>query len=236
VWGVGVDIGKHTDHSAIMVVELVPRIIDPNLNNPRVDDEHFMRRPVKRIHEYIVRYMERLDIGTDYVVLRDKVAEICGWKELLGESRLVVDVGNAGDALWEDWERMRLRPVGIRIKPAGEATSSPSGYNVAKVDLVGILMRVFSSKRIRFASFDEKKHPESARLKKVMIKELTDFRMKHTPRGNATYEARSGEHDDMTMALAVVLWYMEKAFAPLLGNEGVIDERDTKPEYDPLWS
>lgn len=233
MWIVGVDIGQHRDATAIIGVEYAPRIIDPNLKDPRAQDAHFMRRPLKTINEYTVRLMERPDIGTDYATVIERVRQIMQSPQLLHEARLVVDLGNVGDALWEEWNRMRLSPIGIRFTSGKEVARSTQGYNVPKQDLVGRLMLVFSSRRIRFASFDAERHPEQMRLKRRMIKELSEFQLKHTPRGNPVYEAASGGYDDMVMALSMAVWFCERTYPA-----GIADERLVEPErkpYDPLW-
>lgn len=234
MWAVGVDIGKHMDPSAIIGVELVPEMIDPNLGDPRAQDAHYMRKPVKLINRYHVRYMERPDLGTDYGTLLSKVNAIMNTPELRGESRLIVDIGNVGDALWEEWNRQGLAPIGIRFTAGDRETVSPQGYNVPKIDMITRMMLVFARKRILFGSFDPERYPEYERLKRVIARELQNLRASYTARGHVQIEAPSGEHDDMVMALAMVLWWFERTYTPSRTEEGYVDER-SHDTYDPLY-
>jgi len=39
-----------------------------------------------------------------------------------------------------------------------------------------------------------------------LVRELSDFRVKLTARGRATYAARLGGHDDLVVAVALAVW------------------------------
>jgi hypothetical protein len=41
---------------------------------------------------------------------------------------------------------------------------------------------------------------------KVLVRELQDFRVEYTATGNLTFNARSGRHDDLVLALAIACW------------------------------
>ena len=40
----------------------------------------------------------------------------------------------------------------------------------------------------------------------TLIRELQDFRMEFTAAGHMTFNARSGKHDDLVLALAIAVW------------------------------
>jgi hypothetical protein len=40
----------------------------------------------------------------------------------------------------------------------------------------------------------------------TLVRELQDFRMEFTAAGHLTFNARSGKHDDLVLALAIAVW------------------------------
>src|SRR5215470_1982068 len=40
----------------------------------------------------------------------------------------------------------------------------------------------------------------------TLVRELQDFRVEFTPAGHLTFNARSGKHDDLVLALAIAVW------------------------------
>lgn len=249
--GVGVDIGKHVDHCAIMGVNLRPRVYDPNLPDPPAMDAGYLKRPRKIIHEYQVTLMERPPLGTKYQLVEDRVVDIMKMPAFLDESRLLVDLGEVGDVVYENWrDRHFLNPIGIRIVGGNSVNRSEEGFNVGKARLLSPLMNVFSTRRIRFAKAnpyaegltDRQRliRREYDRLKRVIMKELQDITLEFTKKGNMTLEARGSDHDDMVLALAMVVWYFEHIYRQLF-DEGEYDNpaeprrRARDDSWNPLW-
>jgi hypothetical protein len=48
----------------------------------------------------------------------------------------------------------------------------------------------------------QKELPEA----ETLVRELQDFRVEFTPVGHLTFNARSGKHDDLVLALAIAVW------------------------------
>jgi hypothetical protein len=40
----------------------------------------------------------------------------------------------------------------------------------------------------------------------TLVRELQDFRIEFTAAGHLTFNARSGKHDDLVLALAIAVW------------------------------
>jgi hypothetical protein len=40
----------------------------------------------------------------------------------------------------------------------------------------------------------------------TLVRELQDFQVEHTAAGHLTFNARSGKHDDLVLALAIAVW------------------------------
>jgi hypothetical protein len=257
MFGLGVDIGKHADPCAIIGVQLRPRIVDPNLPDAPAMDAGYMRRPSKLIYEYQVNLMERPDLGTNYSKVELRIVDIMKTPAYLDETRLIVDLGEVGDAIFERWRDVhQLDPLGIRFTSGNTVTRTEQGYNVPKTQLIAPLMNVFASRRIRFARMNEEdiRRPgadgmppteiqvairrEYVRLKKIIQKELQGISMDFTKKGNMTIgdRQRGDGHFDMVMALSMPVWYFEHIYKQHFAEGQVTDKKQQEHRnWNPLW-
>jgi hypothetical protein len=67
---------------------------------------------------------------------------------------------------------------------------------------VSIVQTTLQSHRLRFA--------EGLSDVSVLTQELLNFQYKLTIQAHDTYNAREGQHDDMVLSLAMVVWYAEQ--------------------------
>ena len=51
----------------------------------------------------------------------------------------------------------------------------------------------------------------------MLVCELQDFRVEFTPAGQLTFNARSGRHDDLVLALAIAVWLAVGGGSPAHG-------------------
>ena len=79
--------------------------------------------------------------------------------------------------------------------------TGPMGYKVAKTHLVGALLVALETERLKFAP--------GLKLVPALEAELRDFRVKITAAANQTYGAKSGQHDDLVIAVALAVWVAE---------------------------
>ena len=174
----------------------------------------------EKIHNiYHVRHIERFKLGTHYTSIIDRMKTLYTTPVLSG-STLGVDQTGVGrpivEMLFAQDTDARIIPITITAGTA--ATKRDDGWHVPKKDLVASLQVVFQSGRLKIAG--------SLPLASVLTKELSTFRVKITKAANETFEAwRDGDHDDLVLALAMVVWIGERLFvgdwdpAPTPGTE-----------------
>jgi hypothetical protein len=186
---VGLDLGQRRDHSAIVVVE---------------------RREVRAFHDsgpdaQLVRYVERVPLGTSYPGVVERVRGIVRHPELFGQCLLAVDGTGVGAPVVE---MLRAAQLGCEIQAVtitgGDREYSYSagggaGWNVPKQDLMAGVQIALEKGELRIAR----------RLKEVgsLVRELMDVRATPGGRGRMRMGADGyGEHDDLVIALALACW------------------------------
>ena len=71
-------------------------------------------------------------------------------------------------------------------------------HGVPKLDLVSRLQALLHEGRLKI-------HKDLAEAD-TLVRELQDFRCEFTAAGHLTFNARSGKHDDLVLALAIAVW------------------------------
>jgi hypothetical protein len=107
--------------------------------------------------------------------------------------------------------------VRVSITAGVDATKldRPRCWSVSKALLISGVDAHLHSGELRFAAEVTEAH--------VLAEELKDFRRHLTSSGRATYQARTGKHDDLVLAVAIaLLWAVERRrhqvhTGPLLG-------------------
>jgi hypothetical protein len=154
-----------------------------------------------------IRWIERVPLGTDYPFVTDKIAKIAEAAQANGYSRttIVLDATGVGRPVVD----MLKRRTGIALRAVtitgGERASSdgPYDWSVPKIDLVTSLEVVLQTRRVECV-------PDCP-LQQDLAAELSTFDFAISERGHASFEARSGSHDDLVLALALAVYWGEKA-------------------------
>jgi hypothetical protein len=150
---------------------------------------------------YAVRYLQRFPLGTSYPAIVTGVQEILT-RPPLNQSMvfLAVDRTGVGAAICD-----LLRPVfpglaAITITGGEQASFGPTGFNVPKRELAGILQCELQGRRLLVAQG----LPETQQLKH----ELQNFKVKiNVATGNESFEAwREKDKDDLVLSIAISLW------------------------------
>lgn len=185
----GCDIGQVSDPTAIVVAE----------EQDRADGTHFL-----------IRHLERLPLGTSYPSVCDRIVEI--QNSLEAKSRihaahsddnqgfrleLYVDSTGVGLAVSDELRHRGLRPVSCFFV-SGDRRSERSGdtVSVGKGWMVGRLQVLLQSGRIHLPDSAEAGHA---------IRELQDYEISVSDSGHASFNARSGRHDDLVIALGLAV-------------------------------
>ena len=199
---VGLDIGQSQDPTALTVVEDVGG--DPT--------------------RYHLRHVERFELGTSYVEVAERVADLMSRDALTAcetekkrtgqytveQSRkeipptLVVDATGVGRPVVEMLRDEGLHPKSIWITGGDSVNRDGSEYRVPKRELASTVQALLQAERLKFA--------QNLPLRDVLIDELQKFRAKiNLDTGEASFEHwRERDTDDVVLALACALWHAER--------------------------
>jgi len=199
---IGLDIGQSQDHTALTAVEDVGG--DPTC--------------------YHLRHVERFELGTTYVEIASRVADLMSRDALtvyetkkkrtgqytVERSRneippiLVVDATGVGRPVVEMLQDEGLHPKSIWITGGDSVSEDGSEYRVPKRELASTVQALLQADRLKFA----KKLP----LRDVLVDELQKFRAKiNLDTGEASFEHwRERDTDDVVLSLACALWHAER--------------------------
>ena len=172
----------------------------------------------QRLWSYNLTRMKRWDVGTDYDDILEWLVKVYSKPPSfdpkvrggLAGTTLAVDYTGVGVPIVE-WLRKEMRLAGAKaiIRPiwiqSGKKAkeNNAGGWNVPKVDLVGVLQMLMGTGRLTIE--------EEMENREMLLKEFNNFKEKQDQKtGNISYEAwRSGDHDDMVLAEAISLWVGE---------------------------
>lgn len=176
---------------------------------------------VKR-EETLVRSVKRVPLGTAYVTIADMLVAATSKPEVKGRYLIAADATGCGRPVMEMFRAKNLRVSPVIITSGGEERNEGWFSYIPKRDLISKLQVELQSGRLKFA--------EGMPELKTLLKELQSFKVKVTDAGNDTYgNDRSGEHDDMVLALALGVAKIGTAFANhemLRAQFGRLDDDD----------
>lgn len=209
---VGCDLGQATDYTALAIVEQKPVQVGEKITKgPRLSRPYGRSRlravvvedvePVIE-HHYSLRHLERVALNTPYPMQSAHVVALVGQLAAMGRVEIVIDATGVGRGI-VDYMRMALpNIVGVTITAGSNVGWSGLDATVPKRDLVGVLILLMQSARLRIA--------EGLALGPVLVQELLNFRMKVSVSGHDSYESwREGVHDDLVLATALAVWLGE---------------------------
>jgi len=189
---VGLDLAQKGDYTAIAVVEHGIQALGG------VDGATFEPRTATRLD---VRHLERLPLGTSYLEVVERVCELVHAPQLRKNCTLVVDATGVGAPVVD---LLRSAPLdctllAVTITGGDHQTKSEGGWRVPKRDLVTGLQVALERKELRI--------PEGLQMARTLVTELMNMQVRITDTGHDAYGAfRSGEHDDLVLALGLACW------------------------------
>lgn len=175
---VGIDVGQVGDPSAVAVAE----------TETREDGQH-----------YIVRHLERLSLGLAYPAQADRLVAILEAVRARNTGARIVpvlDVTGVGLAMMDLLrDRGEYEVEGVSLTGSDNLhRKEPYRWSCGKSVLVSSLLVTVQGGRIHLPD------TEDAR---ALASELAHFRAETTASGRTTYNARSGKHDDLLIALGL---------------------------------
>ena len=191
----GLDLGQRQDFTAMAIVERVEPVA------VRFDYVAMLRRETRLENQFMVRYVERVALGTSYVSVVRRVEEMVRSAELRGRCTVVVDGTGVGAAVVDllRESQMDCELVAVQITSGGRAQAAHGMWNVPKRDLIGAVQVLLEQRRLVFAE-------DLARMR-MLVDELMAMRVRMTAEGNEQYGAwREGSHDDLALAMALACW------------------------------
>jgi hypothetical protein len=158
---------------------------------------------------YQVRHLERLPLGTPYPAI---VAHVARLLAKVPGAELAIDFTGVGRPVFDLFNFAGISPIGVLI--TGGTTPSRSGQILAvpKLALISRLQALLHQGQLKI----HRDIPEAPAL----VRELQDFRVEYTAAGNLTFNARSGKHDDLVLALSIACWV---AHGGAMSNHGLFE-------------
>ena len=216
---VGVDIGQRADSTAIVVTE----------EQHRDGSDH-----------YVARLIERLTLGTKYPVVADRIVQVVRNLEARSQAREWID-GDFPIECWLDATGVGLpvldliREQGVSAKAAiftgsDKLVEHPDDVvSVGKSWMVARLQVLLQAGRLHL--------PISAEAA-VLIRELQDYEITVNERAHASFNAPSGKHDDLVIALGLSVGAGKRYYGPASVTSWMAeyDEDDYRhPDHVPPW-
>jgi hypothetical protein len=201
----GLDLGKEQDPTALALIE---------------DDycsDHLM-----------VRALHRYPLGTPLTDLPGLLKPRLTSPPLAGQVRLAVDASGLGGPI-VDLLRQQLRSIdlyAITITSGNNIGGNHKNPHVPKQDLIATTIVHLEQGLLRIAS----DMPETRTLRD----ELLSFRRTTTEHGNDTYAAKTGQHDDLVIALSLALWLNENRGIGFLNTTNSVVPRGEIPGIVPM--
>jgi hypothetical protein len=172
-----------------------------------------------------VGHLERLPLGTPYPAIVAHVGRLL--TKLPGHRELVIDFTGVGRPVFDMFVYSGIYPTGVVITGGMTETRDGRTWFVPKLDLVSRLQALLHEARLKIQrELDEAE---------TLVRELQDFRMEFTAAGHMTFNARSGKHDDLVLALAIAVWCAYDGGKADAGYElmrrDVLGSRANEPRY-----
>ncbi len=183
-FSIGVDLGQRRHYSAIAVAE---RVADPNQD------------------DCVVRFLERMPLGTPYTAAVDRVVRVAGNPDLGRDCRLVVDATGLGMAVVDMFRAARPgRPmIAVWITRGQAERFDGKLLRVPNLELMARLQNLLETRRLRIA--------RGMREAGTLVRELVSMRGVSGASGRIRVGAEgAGEHDDLALAVALAVWKEER--------------------------
>jgi hypothetical protein len=149
---------------------------------------------------YSVRHLERVPLGTP---LTAQIGRLISIKNQLPRSaRLIIDATGVGRALYGMAIEAHLSPIGAVIHGGFEVHTNPRD-NIISVPKQRLVSELY--KRLELGDISA---PRNLEFWQAFRREMMNFRSEMTRRGSESWNSRSGEHDDLVMALCLALFQL----------------------------
>lgn len=182
------DLGQSQDYTAIAIIEQI-----------KVFHVRSSGKEQQKGQRFEVRHLQRLPLGLSYVDQASRVADLLARPPLARECLFCVDESGVGRPVADIFDKAGLQPTRITITGGDKQTCQGTRrFHVPKAILISGLDARLHTGELKIA-------PDLAEAK-ALRDELADFRRHVSFAGRPSFEARSGKHDDLVLAVAIGLW------------------------------
>jgi hypothetical protein len=197
---IGVDLGQKHDFTAIAVVERQAGGLP-----------HFLTPWTIPQTTYGLRHLERIQLGTPYPRVVERIGCLTRLPQIQQRSTLVVDATGVGTPVVDLLRQANLdcHLVAITITGGEHAHRSHGACTVPKRDLIATLELMLEVQELTIAA----ELPERRRL----VEELMALQSNVTSGGHQSFGASGRAHDDLVLAVALACWQARK---PAIGLQG----------------
>jgi hypothetical protein len=143
-----------------------------------------------------VGHLERMPLGTPYPGIIAHVGRLLA--KLPAGTELIIDFTGVGRPVFDMFVYSGISPLGVLITGGTVETSDGATRSVPKLTLVSRLQALLHEGRLKI----QRELAEA----ETLVRELQDFRVEFTAAGHLTFNARTGKHDDLVLALAIAVW------------------------------
>jgi hypothetical protein len=158
---------------------------------------------------YRIGYLSRLPLKTPYPGVVEAIRRIMG--RLPRETTLITDFTGVGRGIFDLLVDGGLNPTGVTM--TGGIETHRHGYsNISSVPKSTLVSKLVA----RVHSGGLVVHGDLADWP-ALKRELLNFRSEVTATGSETWNARSGEHDDLVIATALCVWGLGDDATPYSG-------------------
>ena len=193
---ISVDLGQINDWTAITITERIMR--------PPTRHEYYSVKDMTK--EFHLRHIERPPRGTAYPEIIERIAELRASRKLYGIPKtIVIDLTGVGRPVWDEMQKTFYRNMYAISITGGNVVTKPETdiFNVPKRDLISALQVGMQNGDYKIA--------KGIPLSDVLVKEMSNFRVKITTSGHDQYEAwREGDHDDIVLSAAMGAWLAQQ--------------------------
>lgn len=196
---IGLDLGEKHDPTALALLERHGSTSEPEMLNFQV--KHLQRFPLGTSYPSIVTSVTNMLMRPEFM----QDTEVRQYSHIAVErswspTTLVIDSTGLGQPVTELFQQAKPRAhiVPVTITGGEKVTSDAGEYRVAKRILVSAAQVALQSRRLQISA--------SLPFAGALVRELENFKVQINDNANDIYGARSGEHDDLVVAVCLALW------------------------------
>jgi hypothetical protein len=196
---VGLDLGEKRDPTALALLERRGTTAEPQTLSFQV--KHLQRFRLGTSYPEIVRTVTAMLMRSEF--MRDEEIQRGAHIEVRRswvQTTLVIDNTGLGQPVTELFRQAEPRAeiVSVTITGGDKVTNDADSYRVPKRTLVAGAQVALQTRRLQIGA--------ALPFADTLVRELENFKVKINDNANDIYGARSGEHDDLVLAVCLAVW------------------------------